>query len=268
MRCTWCANPENLIPKMQVGFLSKLCKSCGKCAAVCKFGAISSGDYRINRDKCTDCGECAEACLYGALVKYGDKMTPQEVFKKVRRDKMFYDSSGGGVTVSGGEPMVNADFVAELFKMCCGENIHTCIETCGYAPSDGYYKVIPYTDLFYFDLKIMDPALHKKYTGCDNALIHENAKIVSESGVPLLFRQPLIPTVNDNEDNITRTAEFMKRIGKTDLQLMPYHRAGKTKYDALNMKYETADLSVMPPEAIAAVRNRYIELGINCTISK
>ena len=164
--------------------------------------------------------------------------------------------------------MVNADFVAALFEMCRNADIHTCIETCGYAPSEGYHKVIPYTDLFYFDLKIMDPELHKKYTGCDNALIHKNAKIVAESGVPVLFRQPLIPTVNDTDDNITRTAAFLKSIGKTDLQLMPYHRAGKTKYDALNMTYQTADLHVMTPDAISKVKNRYIALGINCTVSK
>ena len=268
MRCAWCANPENLVSKMQVGFLGKLCKGCGKCAKACRHDAISPGDYRIDREKCVNCGDCADACLNGALVKYGDMMTAREVFKKVRRDKMFYDSSGGGVTVSGGEPMTQADFVAELFKLCRDDGIHTCIETCGYAKSEGYHKVIPYTDLFYFDLKIMEPELHKKYTGCDNSLIHENARIVADSGVPVLFRQPLIPTVNDTEDNIMRTAEFMKSIGKTDLQLMPYHRAGKTKYDALNMEYQTADLTVMTHEAIAQVRDRYIELGINCTISK
>ena len=195
-------------------------------------------------------------------------MSAEDVFKKVRRDKMFYETSGGGVTVSGGEPMTQADFVTELFKLCKDDGIHTCIETCGYASSEGYHKVIPYTDLFYFDLKIMNPELHKKHTSCDNALIHENAKIVAESGVPVLFRQPLIPTVNDTEDNIVRTAEFMKSLGKTDLQLMPYHRAGQTKYDALQMKYQTADLQIMNPEHITEIKDRYISLGINCTISK
>lgn len=268
MRCAWCANPENLLAKQQTGFIAKLCQSCSRCAKACPNGAILPGDYRIDREKCTGCGTCSDACFYGALVKYGDLMSPEDVFKKVRRDKMFYESSGGGVTVSGGEPMTQADFVTELFKLCKEDGIHTCIETCGYSPSAGYHKVIPYTDLFYFDLKNMDPALHKQYTGCDNALIHENAKIVAGSGVPVLFRQPLIPTVNDNEDNITRTAEFILSLGKTDLQLMPYHRAGQTKYDALQMKYQTADLQVMAPEHINAVKDRYISLGINCTISK
>ena len=268
MRCAWCANPENLVPKQQVGFISKLCQNCGRCQKACPNGAILPGEYRIDREKCTACIACVDACFYGALVKYGNPMSAEEVFKKVRRDKMFYETSGGGVTVSGGEPMTQADFVAKLFKLCHDDGINTCIETCGYAPSEGYHKVIPYTDIFYFDLKIMDPALHKKYTNCDNALIFENAKIVADSGVPVLFRQPLIPTVNDNEDNIKRTAEFILSLGKTDLQLMPYHRAGQTKYDALQMPYQTASLQVMTPEHINEVKDHYISLGINCTISK
>jgi len=268
MRCAWCANPENLSSKQQVGFIAKLCQNCGRCAKACPQGAILPGEYRIDREKCISCGTCTEACFYGALVKYGDPMSAEEVFKKVRRDKMFYETSGGGVTVSGGEPMTQADFVTELFKLCKDDGIHTCIETCGYASSEGYRKVIPYTDLFYFDLKIMEPELHKKYTGCDNALIHQNAKIVAESGVSVLFRQPVIPTVNDTEDNIVRTAEFILSLGKTDLQLMPYHRAGQTKYDALQMKYQTAELPIMPAERINEIKDRYISLGINCTISK
>jgi len=268
MRCAWCANPENLLPTTQVGFISKLCQGCGKCFASCPENAILSGDYRIDREKCTGCGTCADTCFYGALVKYGNAMSPDEVFKKVRRDKMFYDSSDGGVTVSGGEPMIYADFVAELFEKCKSENIHTCIETCGYASSDGYTKVFPYTDLFYFDLKIMDSELHKKYTGCPNELIHKNAKAVAESGIPVLFRQPVIPTVNDTDDNIAKTAEFILNIGKHDLQLMPYHRAGKTKYDALNLQYKTADIQIMTAERIQGIKDRYISLGINCTVSK
>jgi len=268
MRCAWCANPENLSSKQQVGFIAKLCQNCGRCAKACPQGAILPGEYRIDREKCISCGTCTEACFYGALVKYGDPRSAEEVFKKVRRDKMFYETSGGGVTVSGGEPMTQADFVTELFKLCKDDGIHTCIETCGYASSEGYRKVIPYTDLFYFDLKIMEPELHKKYTGCDNALIHQNAKIVAESGVSVLFRQPVIPTVNDTEDNIVRTAEFILSLGKTDLQLMPYHRAGQTKYDALQMKYQTAELPIMPAERINEIKDRYISLGINCTISK
>ncbi|MBQ9858141.1 MAG: glycyl-radical enzyme activating protein [Oscillospiraceae bacterium] len=268
MRCAWCANPENLSPKQQVGFIAKLCQNCGRCAKACPQGAILPSEYRIDREKCISCGTCTEACFYGALVKYGDLMSAEEVFKKVRRDKMFYETSGGGVTVSGGEPMTQADFVTELFRLCKEDGIHTCIETCGYASSEGYRKVIPYTDLFYFDLKIMEPELHKKYTGCDNALIHQNAKIVAESGVSVLFRQPVIPTVNDTEDNIVRTAEFILSLGKTDLQLMPYHRAGQTKYDALQMTYQTAELPIMPAERINEIKDRYISLGINCTISK
>lgn len=272
MRCKWCANPENLLPGVQAGFIAKLCQSCGRCAKKCPEGAIVPGAdvYRIDREKCTGCGECVQSCFYGALVRYGDEMTPDEVFKKVRRDKMFYDSSGGGVTVSGGEPMIYADFAAELFEKCRAEGISTCIETCGYAPEEGYPKLIPLTDWFYFDLKIMDDEIHKEYTGCSNELILKNARTVAASGARVLFRQPLIPTVNDTEENIRLTAEFIKSLGRADiaLQLMPYHRAGQTKYDALAMINETAHIQPMEPPAITAVLEKYASLGISCSVSK
>lgn len=272
MHCKWCANPENLRPEPQVGFLEKLCSSCGRCAGKCPCGAIvpGTGVYRIDREKCTDCGACADACYYGALVRYGEAMTPEQVFDKVRRDKMFYEASGGGVTVSGGEPLIHGDFVAELFRLCREEGIGTCAETCGCVPPAELVKVLPWTDWFYFDLKLMDEEKHRYWTGCSNAVILENACTVAASGTRVLFRQPLIPTVNDGEENIVRTAAFLKTLGpgRNYLQLMPYHRAGQTKYDALALPCETAGIQVMDSAAVNAVMERYCALGINCSISK
>lgn len=169
LRCRWCANPENLSPAVQVGFLRRLCEDCGRCANACLCGAILPGDgYRIDRSKCQNCGRCAESCLYGALVVYGEAMSSEAVFQKVRRDRMFYESSGGGVTVSGGEPLAKPEFVSELFSRCREEGIHTCIETCGYAPESALRRVLPVTDLFCFDLKLMDSAGHRLQTGQEN----------------------------------------------------------------------------------------------------
>jgi len=175
LRCRWCANPENLEDRVRVGFLANLCKHCSRCAGACPRGAIlPDPERRIDRARCDECGECTEACFYGALVRYGKRMTAEETFRKVRRDKLFYDTSGGGITVSGGEPLLHADFVAELFALCRGEGIGTCAETCGCVPRSTLERMLPLTDLFYFDLKLMDSERHREYTGRGNEAILEN----------------------------------------------------------------------------------------------
>ena len=271
LRCKWCANPENLKASFQVGWLENLCKRCGRCAKKCPFGAILPDDERrIDREKCTDCGECVRACFYDALVGYGEEKSAAEVFDKVRRDKIFYESSGGGVTVSGGEPLTKSEFVAELFELCHGDEIHTCVETCGCVPNENVARVLGYTDLFYFDLKIMDPILHKEYTGMDNAQILDNARYLAAQGAKILFRQPIIPTVNDTQENVRATAEFIRSLGRDDIaiQLMPYHRMGSAKYAALEQPYELETLQIMPMEAVEALCALYQQFGVNCSVSK
>lgn len=271
LRCRWCANPENLNPAIEVGWLSNLCKQCSRCAKRCPEGAIlPDPERRIDRLRCTNCGECVKACFYDSLVSYGEEKSSGEVFNKVRRDKIFYESSGGGVTVSGGEPLTAPDFVAELFEMCRGEGISTCVETCGCVPKKNVEKVLPLTDLFYFDLKIMDPETHRRYTGMDNSLVLENARWLASQGAEILFRQPIIPTVNDSEENVRATAEFIRSLGREELgiQLMPYHRMGSAKYAALEMPYELEHLKIMAPEDVEKLCELYRQLGVNCTVSK
>jgi len=272
LRCKWCANPENLKAQIQVGFLEKLCQACGHCMTACTKGAINPGVgvYRINRDRCDNCCACVKQCYYGALIRYGEEMTSEEVYNKVKRDKVFYDSSNGGITVSGGEPMIQAQFVKELFSLCHEGGIHTCVETCGYAPEEAFDAVIPVTDLFYFDLKIMDDELHQEWTGVSNERIHANARKIVDSGTEVLFRQPVIPTINDTDENIKATAEFMKSLGPHGMriQLMPYHRAGDSKYAALKKTYETAGIEQMDAAAARAIMGKYLECGVQCTISK
>ena len=270
LRCAWCANPENLRPEPETGFLRSLCQNCGRCAAACPAGAILPGEERIDRAKCRSCGSCVSACWYKALVRYGEERTAAEVFDKVRRDKPFYDSSGGGVTVSGGEPLARIDFVEELFSLCREAGIHTCAETCGCVSEETVRRAAACTDLFCFDLKLMDPEAHRRWTGQGNETILRNARFLAESGANVLFRQPLIPGVNDGEENIAATAAFIRSLGREDLglQLMPFHRMGESKYAALGKTYAFSGQPPLAPDAAEAVRARYEALGVRCTVSK
>ena len=272
LSCKWCANPECISEKPQMGFIDTLCKQCGKCLDVCQNNAIciNKNEFRINYSECSVCGKCKDACSYEAIVRYGNLMTIEEVWDAVRRDKMFYETSGGGVTVSGGEPLLHPYFVRALFELCREEDINTCVETCGNVKTDAFHEVLPVTDYFLFDLKHMDLETHKKYTGHTNDKIVKNAKLLIERNADVLFRQPLIPGINDMEENIKATAGFLKSLGKNALrlQLMPYHRMGQSKYKSLNTEYEFKNIQVMENKIIDSIKNEYTNLGIDCTISR
>jgi len=197
-------------------------------------------------------------------------MTVDEVWDEVRRDKIFYDTSKGGVTVSGGEPMLHPDFVKRLFELCHGEHINTCIETCGNVKLNSFQEVLPVTDHFLFDLKHMDEEIHKANTGNTNNMILENAAFLVQNNADIIFRNPLIPGVNDTETNIDATAGFLKGLGNNALrlELMPFHRMGKDKYRALDMAYRMGETAIMKIEEIEMVKKAYTDRGINCTISR
>ena len=272
LRCRWCANPENLVNEIMLGFIPKLCVNCLRCAKVCPADAIVPEEdvYRIDRERCTGCFACADACFQGAMKLYGEEMTAEQVFRKVSRDRIFYEESGGGVTVSGGEPLTQADFVAELFAMCRAEGIGTCVETCGCVGRSRFEQVLDMTDLFLFDLKVMDPEGHREWTGADNELILGNASFLAEQGARILFRKPLIPGVNDGGDDIAATADFIRSLGRDDLglELMPYHRIGLAKYEALNIDYSMGEVPPLKPAETEPVAEEYRKLGINCSVSQ
>lgn len=272
LSCKWCANPECLSIDPCMGFIKNLCHQCGKCLEVCPNNAIRAGEdvYRIYHSICESCGKCSEHCSYGALVRYGNLMTVEETWDEVKRDKIFYDTSSGGVTVSGGEPLLNSSFVRELFELCRKDQIGTCIETCGFVESDALLEVLSVTDLFLFDLKHMDPDTHRKYTGHSNKKILRNAASLIENDADVVFRQPLIPDFNDSLTNIEVTAKFLTSLGENAirLQLMPYHRMGQDKYKALNKEYFMEELGIMENDELEAVKNAYINCGIDCSISR
>lgn len=271
LRCRWCANPESLSPDVQVGFIENLCTACGKCFSVCPENALrnDSAMHRIDYDRCTSCGKCVDACSYQALVRYGTDMSVDEVFDAVYRDKMFYDTSGGGVTVSGGEPLLNAPFVKALFEMCKDSSISTCVETSGFVPVQSLLEVLPVTDYLLFDLKHMDSEIHSRYTGQPNGLILQNAALAASQGSNITFRIPLIPGVNDNDRNIDATAAFVLSLpGQHEIQLMPYHRLGESKYKALGKACLMDGVRVMTSEQLEEIKREYIRRGADCSISK
>ena len=268
MRCVWCANPENLSAEVEVGFIKGLCQSCGRCVRACKHKAILTGDgvYRINKINCVKCFRCVDNCYFGAIVRYGEIMTSIEAFEKSRKDRMFFESSGGGVTFSGGEPLLYPGFIAETSARLRSDGISICIETCGAVGWSAFEDVMPFTDYFYFDIKLMDNSRHLAFTGRENRQILENAERLVQSGADVLFRKPLVPGVNDGEEETAATAEYLLKLGVQRLELMPYHRMGQPKYEALGMDYSMRELQAADSYTDLAL-NRYKQMGIDCTIS-
>lgn len=270
LNCQWCANPEGILPKAEVGFIENLCTNCGRCLDICPTGALDlrRGAARIDYSRCKACGICVEACYYNAMVRYGKEMSVEEVFDAVRRDKVFYDGSGGGVTVSGGEPLLHAPFVASLFDFCHEAGINTCVETSGSVSRQSLQPVLSAADYILFDLKHMNPDTHKRYTGQPNQQILANVKLAVKSGANVLFRMPLIPYVNDDSVNIRETAEFIKALSPdAEIQLMPYHRLGESKYRALNRICLFQDFQMIKDESVEAVKLAFVEHGVKCTVS-
>lgn len=273
LECRWCSNPECISPYPEIGFIPALCTSCGKCAGICPDGALIYETDKlphIERERCSGCGICSSACSYKALILYGRPMTADEIFDSVSRDKMFYEASGGGVTVSGGEALLQPQLVRDIFNKCRLAGIHTCMETSGYAAESALRQVIPFTDYILYDIKHMNPEKHRQYTGKPNDRILSNARVVAESGIETLFRMPLIPGVNDDIENIKETADFLHGLENNSprIELMPYHRLGKGKYESLDRPYFLSGLLAPELEQIASVKKAFKANGIECLISR
>lgn len=238
LRCIWCQNPESQQFQPQLLYDSEKCTGCGNCVKVCPNGAIElyEGKSRTNRDTCNGKGLCAEVCPNEARNHIGSYVSAGEVFQEVIDDRIFFDKSGGGVTLGGGEPLANPEFTIALFKLCKNNGIHTALDTSGCASWEVMKRVLEYVDLILYDIKHMDPVKHQEYTGVSNELILDNIKrIHSELSLPILVRIPLIPKYNDSPENLRETALFVA----TDLDpsinvhLIPFHRLGETKYSRL-----------------------------------
>ncbi len=234
LKCVWCHNPETLAAKPQLACFAHKCTACGCCAAACAIHAIDSTGHTVNFAACRGCGACIAVCPQDALKLYGREITLAELLPTLLEDRVFYTASGGGVTLSGGECLLQADFCAALLAQCKEQGIHTAVDTCGYVPREALDTVIPYTDTFLYDLKAFDPAVHKRCTGVSNERILANLRYLDARGCHLEIRIPYVPGYNDGE--IDRLAVFVKELKNVvRVRILPYHNYAQSRYEALGL---------------------------------
>ncbi len=271
LRCLWCANPESINPYPELAYSKTRCIKCYRCLEICPNGAITvekEGDFiAINRTICEDCSEhrCLEVCYQGALEWIGKNIAADELLRDVRRDGLLYRISKGGVTISGGEPVIQADFTLKFLKMCREKGIHTVLDTCGHAEWKIFKNILPYVDVVLYDIKHMDPLKHKELTGASNKLILENARAISSfAGIHLMLRLPIIPGCNDSEINFRDVAEFMKEIGAKEITLLPYHRLGREKYNKLDKEYKLDEILPPTDRRLSRIKDFFALYDISC----
>jgi pyruvate formate lyase activating enzyme len=256
LHCLWCCNPESHSGKPDLLWLGERCLACDLCLPACPKGALSSqgeGGKRLDPAVCDYCGLCADQCAGEALFLMGRWLTTAEVLAEVMKDTLCFEASGGGLTLSGGEPLGQPEFAAELLWRYKHEEkgAHTAVETCGEAPWLHLEQVAAETDLFLYDLKHMDPAEHLRLTGRSNERVLDNARRLAEAGHHLVIRLPLIPGVNDDTINLAATAEFVRGLpGVDQIDLLPYHRLGEPKYQRLGRSYPLPGSPAFGPDRL------------------
>jgi len=265
LRCYWCHNPETLAPKSELQIFLDRCIGCGECFKRCVHGChiLSNGSRQYLRELCVGCGRCAETCYAEALVLVGKTMTVEEVVEEVLRDRPFYETSHGGVTLSGGEPLLQLDFSYAILERSKQEGLHTAIETAASVPWSSIQRVLPVTDLVMMDIKLLDSARHRECTGVGNERILANARRLAEQPQPLIVRTPVIPGVNDSASDIREIAEFV--AGFPNLlyyELLPFHPMAKSKYDSLDLDYRAKELKSPSREQMDELTGVACEIGI------
>jgi pyruvate formate lyase activating enzyme len=221
----------------------------------------------IDRTKCDACGECVKVCPSKALVIVGTYVRPEDVLKVVLRDREFYERSDGGVTLSGGEPLYQPVFTKEFLRLCKVEGINTALDTSGYASWEVIEGILKYTDVILYDVKHMDPQLHKRYTGVSNDLILDNLKKINALGIPVIIRIPIIPGLNDSYDNLSRTADFILKLNSVvRVDLLPYHRLGEPKYEMLGREYPLKGLRQPDREYMLKIVEIFKQFGVKADV--
>ncbi len=270
LSCPWCSNPESQSGVPELFHRDINCVQCGRCVAACPQQAITFKEekgIRIDREKCVVCGQCVSECTRNAVHFMGEEKTVSEILKVVLRDRVYYESSDGGVTVSGGEALAQPEFTAALLKALREEGIHTCLDTTGYATRDVLDMILPYVSLVYFDIKHMDSESHRRATGVPNEPILDNFRYIAGLGIPITVRVPFIPGFNDSDENIEKTAEFVSSVlPGNEVGLLPYHRYGIGKYEALDREYPMSDLDAPDSGSTEHAKSIFEKHGLKCIV--
>jgi pyruvate formate lyase activating enzyme len=277
LHCFWCHNPEGLRMTPEVQFLPNRCLGCGACVAACEHDGqhLDDGVRSFERERCVACGACVEACVTEALTLAGKKMTAEAVVAEVMRDRVFYETSGGGVTLSGGEPALQPDFAREILAQCKTQGLHTAIETCGNIPWASLEGLLSVTDLVMMDLKHVDSEKHRAATGAGNERILANARQLALTRKPLIFRTPVVPGVNDTPAEIEAIAAFVRELvslraissngnGPAEIswELLPFHRLAADKYRSLGLDYRARELNPPPKDQMAVLAQAAQSSGV------
>ncbi len=269
LKCRWCHNPESWSIYPEPGFRGGRCMRCGRCVEACRAQAISSSENGPATDtsKCTLCGECVGVCLSSAREIIGSEMTVGEVLDELEKDIIFYDQSGGGVTFSGGEPLMQPEFLLAMLQNCRARGMHTAVDTTCYAESEIFKEVAEQTDLFLCDLKHMDGDVHRDFTGVDNELILYNIRWLSEAGKRIIIRIPVVPGFNDNRANIDMTAEFVRSLGNVGkIDVLPYNSGGKEKSARLTTEFDLMETDVPDDRQMAMIVDTLENYGFEIKI--
>ena len=265
LRCAWCHNPESIQPRVELAFQTSLCTRCGACAATCTHGAQVCGEEgrTLDRSACSACLSCAAVCPSGALSVYGQEMTSAQVMETILRDRPFYAKSGGGVTFSGGEPLLQPAFLLEMLQLCRANGLHTAVDTAGNVPVESLLSMLPYTGLFLYDIKAYHPDLHRRLTGVDNTRILANLQRLCAAGARVWVRLPYISGVNHGQAEISAIAGLLKELSAVEkVELLPYHSYGEAKYEHLDAVRSPLELRAPPHSELLAVIDTYQARGL------
>lgn len=268
LRCIWCHSPESIQTGPELLFFNNRCIGCGVCVTVCQNGAqeLKDAERRINRDLCIRCGRCTQTCYAGALEIRGTEISVDQLLGIIERDVPFFKSSGGGVTLSGGEPTLQYGFTLEVLKHCQNKGIHTALDTCGFVDRRKFKTLLRFTDLILLDIKQMDPERHRQYTGVKNSLILDNLKEISTAGTGLIVRIPLIPEYNDSETNIRHTAAHLQSLGIRRVDILPFNDIAGSKYRWLGVEFALSRLNRQAEGDLERIRETFRSFGITASI--